>query len=72
MCYMRVSLLVCCMQINSHLLPEKDQGIQQKSTPAKHDKMREHEENFLSSIYVPLFQSILDHIFIKSNECQTR
>ena len=34
-----------CMQINSHLLPEKDQGIQQKSTPEKCDKMHGHEEN---------------------------
>ena len=56
-----------------HLLSEKDQGIQQKSTPAKRDKMREHKEtNGLSSIYVLLFQSTADDIFIKPTECQTR
>ena len=43
------------MQVNSHLLPEKNQGIQQKSTPAKRDKMCGQEENnILSSIYIPL------------------
>ena len=33
------------MQVNSHPLPEKDQGIQQNSTIAKRDKMCGHEEN---------------------------
>ena len=33
--------------------------------------MRGHKENILSSIYVPLFQSTLDNIFIKQTECPT-
>ena len=32
-CCTRVSLHVCCMQVNSRLLPEKDQDIQRNSTP---------------------------------------
>ena len=48
-------------QVNSHLLPEKDQGIQQKA-PAKRDKMCGHEENNVLSIYIHLFQSTLDDI----------
>ena len=62
---------MCCMQVNSHLLPEKDQGIQRISTPAKRDKTRGHEENnILSSMYISLFQSTVDDIFIKPTKCQ--
>ena len=61
------------MQVNSDLLSEKGQGIQLKSTPVKRDKKRGHEENnILWSIYVPLFQSTLDDIFIEPTECQVR
>ena len=61
------------MQVNSHLLPEKDQGIQRKSTPTKRDKTRGHEENnILPSIHIPLFQSTLDDILIETTECQAR
>ena len=60
------------MQVNSHLLPEKDQGIQQKTPPAKHDKTRGHEENNIpSSIYIPMFQSTPVDIFIKLTECES-
>ena len=45
MCCTRVSLLVSCMQVNSRLLPEKNQDIQQKSTPAKRDKTRGHKDS---------------------------
>ena len=70
---MRISLLVCCMQVNRHLLPEKDQGVKRKSIPAKRDKKRGHEENnILSNIYVPLFQSTLDDIFNEPTELQAR
>ena len=56
-----------------HLLPEKDQGIQRKSTPVKRDKTCGHEEtNNLLSIYILLFQSTVDDIFIKPTECQTQ
>ena len=64
MCRMQGSLLVHYMQVNRHLLPEKDQGIQGTSTPTKHDKTHGHKENnILPSIYLPLFQSGLDDIF---------
>ena len=59
------------MQVNNHLSPENDQGIQQKSTPVKHDKTCGHEVNILSSIYLPLFQSTLEDIFIESTKFQT-
>ena len=51
-CAVCESVFCCCMQVNSHLLPENDEGLQQKSTPAKRDKMCGHEENdILLSIY---------------------
>ena len=44
-----------------------------KRRPAKRDKPRGHKENnILLSIYVPLFQSTLNDIFIELTECQTR
>ena len=71
MCCMRVSLLVCCMQVNCHPFPEKNQGIQRNGMQAKHDKMCGHTENsILSSIYVFLFQSFqstLDFIVINQH-----
>ena len=46
--------------------------MQDNSTLAKHDKTRGHKENnILSSIYVPPFQSTLDDIFIEPTDCQT-
>ena len=67
---MRVSLLVCCMQANSHLLPEKDQGIQQKAP--QQNMIKCMDTKILSTIYVPLFQSTLDDNFIELTEYQTR
>ena len=47
--------LVRYMQVNSHLLPVKYQGIQWQSTPAKHDKMHGHKKKIIF-----LFQSNLN------------
>ena len=58
-------LCAACTQINSHALPEKNQGKQWNGTLAKHDRIHKHEENsILSSIYILLFQSILDDIVL--------
>ena len=63
MCCMRVSLLLCCTQVNCYLLPEKNQAIQRNGMLTKRDKTRGHKENnILSSIYVLLFQSTLNDI----------
>ena len=60
MCCTRVSLLVCCTQVNYHPLPGKNQG---NGMLTEHDKTRGYEENsILSSIYALLFQSTLDDI----------
>ena len=51
LCALRESVFLCTA-CKLHLLPEKDQGIQQKSTPAKHDKTCEHEENNICQVFM--------------------
>ena len=72
-CAARESVFLCAACKLTAILPEKDQGIHRKSTPAKRDKTRGHEENnILSSIYISIFQSTLDDISIEPTEFQTQ
>ena len=52
MCCMGVSLLVCWMQVNSHLFPEKDQGIQWKSTPVERGKTCGHKKYSVKYVFM--------------------
>ena len=66
LCVLHTSQSFCVLHaIDSHLLLEKDQGIQRKSTPAQHDKCMDMKKIILCT-------PTPDDIFIEPTECQTR